>query len=136
MASSTRWNPTASPRGSPCARYALSGRESYRVDGQKRQLVVRAAVFGSNLLSLQVPAEKGKNQTERFTKRTLDCLCCCSGHRIPLCRQRCRDQALCTSVFCLREPAPGLGRQQGAGQERSRRQCRGKCFQLSLKRSV
>lgn len=50
------------PRGSSCACCILARPAPHRVDGQERQLVVRAAVLGSNLLSLQVPAEEEKNQ--------------------------------------------------------------------------
>lgn len=50
------------PGGSSCAFCILARPAPHRVDGQERQLVVRAAVLGSDLLSLQVPAEEEKNQ--------------------------------------------------------------------------
>lgn len=64
--------------------HILAGGASYRVDGQKCQLVVRAAVFGSNLLSLQVPAGEGKKHRERVTERTSGCPPCPQGCRTPL----------------------------------------------------
>lgn len=59
---------------------------SYRVDSQERQLVVWTAIFGGNLLSLQIPAEEGRQDRAGY-REVLQCppsLLTKRGHPLPL----------------------------------------------------